>query len=94
MRALGWGRRSVLLIYLAEQVWFALAGVLAGIVGATLAIVATSPGWLGSVGDIYFPAGTVGAIALAVVGAAAVGGLVAARDASRVDPSEAMRCTD
>lgn len=91
MKALGWPRKKVWQTFLAEQVWFALTGVVVAIVGAAIAIVAVSPGWLGSVTAIYFPAATVGILAAAMVAAAAVGALMAARDAARVDPSEAMR---
>jgi ABC-type antimicrobial peptide transport system permease subunit len=91
MKALGWPQRMVWQTFLAEQVWFAVAGVVVGIVGAAIAIVAVSPGWLGSVTAIYFPAGTVGLLALAMVGAAALGALVSARDAARVPAADAMR---
>jgi len=91
MKALGWPKRMVWQTFLAEQVWFALTGVVIGIIGAAIAIVAISPGWLGSITAIYFPAGTVGMLALAMVGAAALGALVAARDAARIDPADAMR---
>jgi hypothetical protein len=91
MKALGWPRRMVWQTFLAEQVWFAVTGVAVGIVGAAIAIVAISPAWLGSVTAIYFPAGTIAILALAMVGAAALGALLAARDAARVDPAEVMR---
>jgi ABC-type antimicrobial peptide transport system permease subunit len=77
--------------FLSEQVWFALTGVVIGIVGAAIAIVAISPGWLGSLTAIYFPAGTVAMLSLAMVGAAGLGALVAARDAARVPAADAMR---
>jgi ABC-type antimicrobial peptide transport system permease subunit len=91
MKALGWPKRMVWQTFLAEQVWFALTGVVIGIIGAAIAIVAISPGWLGSVTAIYFPAGTVAMLALAMVGAAGLGALVAARDAARVPAADAMR---
>ncbi len=91
MKALGWPKRMIWQTFLSEQVWFAVTGVVVGIIGAAIAIVAISPAWLGSVTAIYFPAGTVAILALAMVGAAALGALVAARDAARIDPSEAMR---
>jgi ABC-type antimicrobial peptide transport system permease subunit len=91
MKALGWPKRMVWMTFLSEQVWFALTGVVIGIVGAAIAIVAISPGWLGSVTAIYFPAGTVAGLALAIVGAAGLGALVAARDAARVPAADAMR---
>jgi len=91
MKALGWPRRMVWETFLAEQVWFALTGVVVGIVGAAIAVVAISPAWLGSVTKIYFPAGTVAMLALTMVAAAALGALVAARDAARVPPADAMR---
>lgn len=91
MKALGWPKRMVWQTFLAEQVWFALTGVIIGIIGAAIAIVAISPGWLGSITAIYFPAGTVAMLALAMVGAAGLGALVAARDAARVPAADAMR---
>ncbi|UCC92369.1 MAG: ABC transporter permease, partial [Thermoplasmata archaeon] len=91
MKALGWPKRMVWQTFLSEQVWFALTGVIIGIVGAAIAIVAISPGWLGSLSAIYFPAGTVGLLALAMVGAAGLGALMAARDAARVEAADAMR---
>ncbi|NIP35744.1 MAG: FtsX-like permease family protein [Thermoplasmata archaeon] len=91
MKALGWPGRMVWQTFLSEQVWFAIAGVLVGIIGAAIAIVAVSPGWLGSLTAIYFPAGTVAMLALAMVGAAGLGALVAARDAARVSAADAMR---
>jgi ABC-type antimicrobial peptide transport system permease subunit len=91
MKALGWPQRMVWQTFLSEQVWFALTGVVIGIIGAAIAIVAISPGWLGSISSIYFPAGTVAMLALAMVGAAAVGALMAARDAARVPAADAMR---
>lgn len=91
MKALGWPRRMVWQTFLSEQVWFALTGVTVGIVGSAIAVVAISPAWLGSLTKIYFPAGTVAVLALAMVAAAALGALVAARDAARVPPADAMR---
>jgi ABC-type antimicrobial peptide transport system permease subunit len=91
MKALGWPGRMVWQTFLSEQVWFAVAGVLVGIIGAAIAVVAVSPGWLGSFTAIYFPAGTVATLALAMVGAAASGALLAARDAARVPAADAMR---
>ncbi|MCK5252904.1 MAG: FtsX-like permease family protein, partial [Thermoplasmata archaeon] len=91
MKALGWPKRMVWQTFLAEQIWFALTGVIIGIIGAAIAIVAISPGWLGSVSAIYFPAATIALLALAIVGAAGLGALVAARDAARVPPADAMR---
>ncbi len=91
MKALGWPQRMVWQTFLSEQVWFAIAGVVVGVIGAAIAIVAVSPGWLGSVTAIYFPGGTVALLALAMVGAAALGALVAARDAARVPAADAMR---
>jgi hypothetical protein len=94
MRALGWPKPKVWMTFLSEQVWFAGAGVIAGIIGAAVSIVATSPGWLGSTSDIYIPGGTIGAIALAVILAAAAGALVAARDAAQVQAIDALRSVD
>ena len=91
MKALGWPNGKVWQTFLSEQIWFALTGVLVGIIGAAIAIVAVSPAWLGSVTAIYFPGGTIAILAIAMVGAAAVGALLAARDAARIDPAEAMR---
>ncbi len=91
MKALGWPKGKVWQTFLSEQIWIALTGVVVGIIGAAIAIVAVSPAWLGSVTAIYFPGGTIAILALAMVGAAALGALLAARDAARIDPSEAMR---
>ncbi len=94
MRALGWSRLKVLYTFLSEQAWFAAAGVVAGIVGAAISIVATSPGWLGSFADIYIPGGTIVGIAAAVIVAASAGAFLAARDASRIEAIEALRSVE
>jgi putative ABC transport system permease protein len=94
MRALGWPRQGVLFTFLTEQAWFAVAGVVAGVIGAAISIVATSPGWLGSFADIYIPAGTIVGIAAAVIVAAIAGAFLAARDASRIEAIEALRSVE
>ena len=94
MRAIGWPKMKVMLTFLAEHMWIAGAGVVAGVVGAAVSIVATSPGWLGSISAIYFPGGTVGLVLLSVVLAAAVGAFAAARDAARIDAVEALRSVE
>jgi putative ABC transport system permease protein len=94
MRALGWPKKGVWMTFLSEQVWFAGAGVIAGIVGAAISIIATSTGWLGSVSEIYVPGGTIALIAFLVVLSAALGALWAARDAANVEAVDALRSVE
>lgn len=94
MRALGWSRAGVGLVFLAEQLWIAVAGLAAGIAGAAVAVVAATPGWLGSYEGLYFPVTDVGLVAVAVLVAAAVGAVGSARAASRMEVVDALRSVE
>ena len=94
MRALGWSRAGVGLVFLAEQLWIAVAGLAAGIAGAAVAVVAATPGWLGSYEGIFFPVADVGLVVVAVVAAAAAGAAVSARTAARMEVVDALRSVE
>ncbi len=94
MRALGWSRTGVGLVFLAEQLWVAIAGLAAGIAGAAVAVVAATPGWLGSYEGIFFPVADVGFVVVAVVAAAAAGAAVSARTAARMEVVDALRSVE
>jgi hypothetical protein len=94
MRALGWPRREVGLTFLAEQLWIAVGGLTAGLLGATVAVLATTPSWLGGFGSLYFPAWQVAAVVAAVLAAAGASAALSAWGAARMDVVDALRSVE
>jgi ABC-type lipoprotein release transport system permease subunit len=94
MGALGWPRLKMGGTFLAEELWIAVAGLVAGLLGAAVSVVTTTPSWLGSLDELYFPIGSVGSIAAAVVLSAGFAALLAAYFATRVPVADALKSVE
>ena len=94
MRALGWPRQGVGFTFLAEQLWVAGAGLVAGLLGAAVAVLMTTPSWLGGFKGLYFPLWQVATVVAAVLAAAGASAALSAWGAARTDVVEALRVVE
>jgi len=94
MRALGWSRWGVGLMFFAEQLWIALIGLALGIFGALVAVGTTVPLWLGGTEELHLPIWQVAAVVAAVIAAAGASAALSAWGAARMDVVEALRSVE